>query len=170
MPPVTFAYIQPDMSSALQQFLGIAVFVGLGWLASRLYKNARRSRPSLRSRPLDDSWLQRPTPGEIWWADVPFADGTGSKVRPCLVVRTHSNFVEVLKITSQDKGNRWDHVRIPTADWDSRAKKDSWIDLSRTYSVADYAFGNRAVDTCNAWVWDQVTSHHAAGWVYVKRN
>jgi hypothetical protein len=167
MTPVAVAYVQTDMSPALGQFLGIAVFVGLCWLAGRIYSRQRESRPSLHARPLDDSWLQRPTPGEIWWADVPFADGTGTKVRPCLVVRTHPNSVEVLKITSQDKSSRWDHVSIPTADWDRRAKKDSWIDLSRTYSVTDYAFRNRAADTCHEWVWDQVTSRHETGWVYV---
>lgn len=167
MSPVALAYIQMDILSALQQGLGTAVFVGLIWLASLLYKSGLRSRPSLHARPFDDSWLQRPMPGEIWWANVPFADGTGAKVRPCLVVRTHTNSVEVLKITSQDKGNRWDHVQIPTADWDPRAKKDSWIDLSRTYSVTDYAFQNRAANTCHAWVWNQVASRHATGWVYV---
>jgi PemK-like, MazF-like toxin of type II toxin-antitoxin system len=166
MPTVALAYIQMDILSTLQRLLGIAVFVGLSWLASLLYKSGRRSRPSLHAQPLDDSWLQRPTPGEIWWANVPFADGTGAKIRPCLVVRTHPDSVEVLKITSQGKGNRWDHVRIPTADWDPRAKKDSWIELSRTYSVTDYAFRNRAANTCNAWVWNQVTSRHETGWVY----
>jgi hypothetical protein len=130
MPPVALAYIQIGILPALQQILGIAVFVGLCWLASLLYKSGRRSRPSIHARPLDDSWLQRPTPGEIWWADVPFAEGTGAKIRPCLVVRTHTDSVDVLKITSQDKGDRWGHVQIPTADWDPRAKKDSWMAVS----------------------------------------
>jgi PemK-like, MazF-like toxin of type II toxin-antitoxin system len=106
MPPVALAYIQIGILPALQQILGIAVFVGLCWLASLLYKSGRRSRPSIHARPLDDSWLQRPTPGEIWWADVPFAEGTGAKIRPCLVVRTHTDSVDVLKITSQDKRTR----------------------------------------------------------------
>ncbi|MEK8107708.1 hypothetical protein NKG94_26570 [Micromonospora sp. M12] len=33
---------------------------------------------------------RQPAPGEIWWADVPYADGSGSKVRPCLVLRADS--------------------------------------------------------------------------------
>jgi hypothetical protein len=171
MPPVALAYVQMDMLSTLGQFLGIAIFVGLIWLAGLLYKRWRRLRPSLHARPPDASWLQRPTPGEIWWADVPFADRTGEKNRPCLVIRTHPNSVEVLKITSQDKSKRRDHIPMPTAEWDPRARKDSWIDLSRTYSVIDYAFRNRAASRCHAWVWNQVTSRHATGWVYVdKRN
>ena len=69
-------------------------------------------------------------PGEIWWADVPFEDGPGSKVRPCLVIKLRWNGYDVLKITSQDQSHRHDHVRIATRHWDRNATKDSYLDLS----------------------------------------
>jgi PemK-like, MazF-like toxin of type II toxin-antitoxin system len=69
-------------------------------------------------------------PGEIWWADVPYEDGTGSKVRPCLILKPRWNGYDVLKITSQDQSRRHDYIRIPTRHWDRNAEKDSYLDLS----------------------------------------
>jgi hypothetical protein len=161
----------PDVLAAEETPLWIwpiwmVLWGGFAWLIIRRFRRWRRSRPAVHAQPPDSSWLRRPAPGQIWWTEVPFSDGTGSKVRPCLVVRTHASLVEVLKITSQDKSNRWDHVAIPTANWDRHAWKDSWVDLSRTYFLADHAFRKPASDTCDAWVWDQVTRRHATGWVY----
>ncbi|MCZ7439334.1 type II toxin-antitoxin system PemK/MazF family toxin [Micromonospora sp. WMMC241] len=93
-----------------------------------------------------------PRPGEIWWADVPYADGTGSKVRPCLVLRVDGADAEVLKITSQDKSDRDDHVSIPTRSWDADAEHDSWLDVSEPIPVALTAFADKAGD-CDAGVW-----------------
>ncbi|WBB72417.1 type II toxin-antitoxin system PemK/MazF family toxin [Micromonospora sp. WMMD1128] len=93
-----------------------------------------------------------PRPGEIWWADVPYADGTGSKVRPCLVLRVDGRDAEVLKITSQDKSDRDDHVSIPTRGWDADAEHDSWLDVSEPIPVPLTAFADRAGD-CDADVW-----------------
>src|SRR4051794_13241439 len=39
-----------------------------------------------------------PQPGEIWWADVPYEDYSGHKVRPCVVIRAAEGYREVLKI------------------------------------------------------------------------
>jgi mRNA-degrading endonuclease toxin of MazEF toxin-antitoxin module len=85
-----------------------------------------------------------PRRGEIWWADVPYADGTGSKVRPCLVVRRRLGRVVVLKITSQDKAHRRDHVRIPAQDWDPCARHDSYLNLGEPLTVRPRAFERRA--------------------------
>lgn len=92
----------------------------------------------------------RPGPrrGEIWWADVPFADGTGSKVRPCLVLRRGLTGVVVLKITSQDKSHRRDHIPIPTRSWDPRARHDSYLNLGEPVTVRPRAFERRA-GTCD---------------------
>jgi PemK-like, MazF-like toxin of type II toxin-antitoxin system len=138
---------------------------GLAWLLVRRWRG-RRPRPAVHAEPPDPSWFTRPAPGQIWWAEVPFADGTGSKVRPCLVVRTHADYTEVLKITSQDKSHRWDHVPIPTEGWDRNAWKESWVDLSGTYALADSAFRRHAASSCDGWTWAQVTRRHATGWVY----
>jgi hypothetical protein len=83
-------------------------------------------------------------PGEIWWAEVPYEDGTGAKVRPCLVLRTKRGRVDVLKITSQDQSDRRDHVEIPTKTWDKRATHNSFLDLSDPIPVKAKAFERRA--------------------------
>ncbi|MFI5833060.1 type II toxin-antitoxin system PemK/MazF family toxin [Micromonospora sp. NPDC051300] len=105
-------------------------------------------RPRDAGRPDRD----RPRPGEIWWADVPYADGTGSKVRPCLVLRVDGADAEVLKITSQDKSDRDDHVPVPTRGWDADAEHDSWLDVSAPIPVPLTAFEDKAGD-CDAGVW-----------------
>ncbi|MCI4064652.1 type II toxin-antitoxin system PemK/MazF family toxin [Micromonospora sp. R77] len=96
-----------------------------------------------------------PQPGEIWWADVPYADGTGSKVRPCLVLRADGRGADVLKITSQDKSDRDDHVRIPTRSWDADADHDSFLDVSEPIHVPEAAFADRA-GSCDPTLWRQV--------------
>jgi hypothetical protein len=101
----------------------------------------------------------RPQPGEIWWADVPYEDGTGSKVRPCLVLQSGDDGVEVLKITSQDKSDRSDHVRIPTKEWDDSADHDSFLDLTDPIRVAAAAFEDRA-GVCDGPLWSQVRKLH----------
>jgi hypothetical protein len=86
----------------------------------------------------------RPRTGEIWWADVPYADGSGSKVRPCLVLLRRRRGVAVLKITSQDKSRRRDHVPIPTKGWDPGARHDSYLNVGEPIIVRANAFERRA--------------------------
>ncbi|SCL29535.1 PemK-like, MazF-like toxin of type II toxin-antitoxin system [Micromonospora nigra] len=93
-----------------------------------------------------------PRPGEIWWADVPYADGTGSKVRPCLVLRVDGSAADVLKITSRDRSDRDDHVRIPTRDWDPGAEHDSFLDVAEAVEVDRADFQDRA-GTCDPALW-----------------
>ncbi|GAA2997648.1 type II toxin-antitoxin system PemK/MazF family toxin [Streptosporangium longisporum] len=126
---------------------------------------APRPQPEVHEAPPHPDWNSRPRPGDIWWAGVPFADGSGGKVRPCLVIRTHANGVEVLKITSQDKSHRMNCVSIPTAHWDRRAQKDSWLDLDAPYLVNDHDFRRRA-GACDDRTWSLVRKHHRTGWVY----
>lgn len=136
-----------------------AVAAVIGWfLAGRL------RRPTLRDTPPDESWLTRPQPGEIWWADVPYEDGTGHKVRPCLVLRTHRAAVEVLKITSQDQSDRRDHIEIPTSSWDRKATHNSYLDLTGPFRLPDGAFSRRAGRADPA-IWDRVRGLHPTGWL-----
>ncbi|MET8120648.1 type II toxin-antitoxin system PemK/MazF family toxin [Micromonospora sp. NPDC005189] len=115
-------------------------------------------RPSAKPRPRDtDRVAGTPAPGEIWWADVPYADGSGSKVRPCLVLRADSRGADVLKITSQDKSDRDDHVRIPTRDWDPDAEHDSYLSLTEPIHIRSAAFADRA-GRCDATLWQKVRS------------
>lgn len=85
-----------------------------------------------------------PRRDEIWWAEVPYADGTGAKLRPCLVRRRTWRGVVVLKITSQDKRTRRDHIAIPTKGWDPRARRDSYLNLAEPITVRRSAFKRRA--------------------------
>jgi len=120
------------------------------------------TRPALRQSPPDASWRSRPQPGEIWWATVPYDDGTGFKVRPCLVLRTYRSRVEVLKITSQDQSDRSDHIEIPTGGWDRKADHNSYLDLSDPYQLRDGAFERRA-GMVDDRTWALVRREHATG-------
>ncbi|XTZ13315.1 type II toxin-antitoxin system PemK/MazF family toxin [Micromonospora echinospora] len=126
--------------------------------AGRTRPPRRTDRPTAPPRPRDRRTATgTPRPGEIWWADVPYVDGTGSKVRPCLVLRADRRGADVLKITSQDKGDRDDHVRIPTRGWDAAADHDSYLDLGTTIRVEADAFRNRA-GTCDPALWRRLHS------------
>jgi hypothetical protein len=103
-----------------------AVLAAAGWLTRR---RLRRGRPCS---------------GDIWWADVPYARGRGSKLRPCLVLDRRRDGFLVLKITSQDKSHRRDHVLIPTRRWDARADHDSYLNLAEPIVVRPAAFHHRA--------------------------
>ncbi|WP_405112913.1 type II toxin-antitoxin system PemK/MazF family toxin [Micromonospora sp. NBC_01405] len=96
-----------------------------------------------------------PRPGEVWWAEVPYADGTGSKVRPCVVLRAGERDADVLKVTSQDKSDRDDHVRMPTRDWDPGADHDSYLDISEPIRIATSAFRDNA-GRCDPTLWRQL--------------
>ncbi|KAB1910643.1 type II toxin-antitoxin system PemK/MazF family toxin [Micromonospora sp. AMSO31t] len=113
-----------------------------------------RGRTGAAPRPRDAGQgpATAPRPGEIWWADVPYADGTGSKVRPCLVLRVDGRDAEVLKITSQDKSDRDDHLPIPTRSWDPDADHDSFLDISEPIPLPVTAFEDRA-GACDPDVW-----------------
>jgi hypothetical protein len=96
-----------------------------------------------------------PQPGEIWWADVPYEDYSGHKVRPCVVIRVDGVHREVLKITSQDQSHRDDHVRIPTKTWDPGADHDSYLDLTGPVLVAVQEFEDQA-GTLDPAIWRKV--------------
>ncbi|MEU3510444.1 hypothetical protein ABZ733_21575 [Streptomyces longwoodensis] len=100
-----------------------------------------------------------PVPGDVWFAEVPFDDGTGSKDRPCLVVRTFRHHAQVLKITSTDKSGRPDYVRMPVAAWDPTAVHDSWLEPAPLRELRYTAF-RRLAGPCDAGVWEQVGRRH----------
>ncbi|MEV7262609.1 type II toxin-antitoxin system PemK/MazF family toxin [Micromonospora aurantiaca] len=127
---------------------------GGGRRGDRAGTGPRGDRTATPPRPRGAGRTSRdePRPGDIWWADVPYADGTGSKVRPCLVLRVDGRDAEVLKITSQDKSDRDDHLPIPTRDWDPDADHDSYLDVSEPIPVPLDAFADRA-GTCDPDLW-----------------
>jgi hypothetical protein len=79
------------------------------------------------------AWRRRkrtPHMGEIWFANVPFDDGTGSKDRPVLVLAVSGRTCTVARFTSQDRGARRDHVRVPEGI--PGLRRTSWVDLRPT--------------------------------------
>jgi hypothetical protein len=69
---------------------------------------------------------RRPRPGQVWFAQVPFEDGTGSKDRPVLVLSAGLGSWEVARFTSQDRTGRRDYVRVPHGV--PGLPKASWLD------------------------------------------
>lgn len=66
-------------------------------------------------------------PGEVWFAMVPFEDGTGAKDRPVLVLATLGGTCTVARMTSQDRSARDDYVRVPAGL--PGLHRASWISL-----------------------------------------
>lgn len=71
-------------------------------------------------------------------ANVQYADGTGSKVRPALVIKFDDEIIRVFRITSQfhkkSKAIRDRYLEI--IDWsEAKLKKPSWIDTVRYYDI-----------------------------------
>jgi len=101
-------------------------------------------------------------PGYVWFADVPFDEGDGSKDRPCLVVQTHPRSVSVLKITSQDKRGRTEYTRIATRTWDPGANRTSYLELFPLREVS-YAAFRRPAGPCERKLWTKVARLHRVG-------
>jgi PemK-like, MazF-like toxin of type II toxin-antitoxin system len=144
----------------------IVVVVVLAALLVWWWTARRRTAPGrvLDHQP-DSSWDDRPRPGEIWIADVPFQDRRGSKVRPCLVIRVHPSYVDVLKITSQDKSSRADHVEIETRSWDPEATHNSFLDTSAPIRVGDMSLERCVGRLHDKAALSRVKRQHALGWV-----
>lgn len=70
---------------------------------------------------------RRPRPGEIWFAQVPFRDGAGSKDRPVLVLSVEARKCTVAQFTSRDRGSRHDYLRV--AGGIPGLSRASWVSL-----------------------------------------
>ncbi|WP_246147801.1 type II toxin-antitoxin system PemK/MazF family toxin [Nonomuraea turkmeniaca] len=147
----------------LSALIALAILILVPVLVART-KSPRRSIHS--APPPDGSWAWRARPGQIWWADVPYRGGEGSKERPCLVVRTHQDGIEVLQITSKAKPHLPFRMQIPTKSWDPKARTDSTLDFSGTPRFVDNHRVRRLLGSCDARVWNVVTQYHQPGWVY----
>lgn len=124
MPGGTLAAVPtgPDVPAALLEspaLLG-ALAALLALVALRVRRRPSRRRPKRRRS-------HRPQVGDVWFAEVPFEDGTGSKDRPVLVLQVRGRTCEVARFTSQDRSARRDHVRIPPGF--GGLARASWIDL-----------------------------------------
>lgn len=78
-------------------------------------------------------------PMDIYIADVPFDEGTGSKVRPALVIEVGSEKVVVFKVTSQykNKSEKIKKMYYPIKEWEKAGlKKESCVDTHKLYRLA----------------------------------
>ncbi|MER5962446.1 type II toxin-antitoxin system PemK/MazF family toxin [Streptomyces sp. NPDC002057] len=96
-----------------------------------------------------------PRAAEIWWADVPFEDGPGSKDRPCLVLSVRRGSVLVAKITSRYHDERPGVIALPPGAVGDAQGRPSFLETDelREVPVADF---RRRVGEADPVVWDQV--------------
>jgi hypothetical protein len=76
------------------------------------------------NRRIRDWNCPRPVPinafreGVVVWADIPFADGTGSKGRPAVVVDASGSAVTLLPVTSSPSRRHFPRLYVELSDWD----------------------------------------------------
>ncbi|MFJ6622200.1 type II toxin-antitoxin system PemK/MazF family toxin [Kitasatospora sp. NPDC091335] len=121
--------------------------LGVALLAAAVAVLVRRTRPAPRPagpprpRPRPGT---APAPREIWWADVPFEDGPGSKDRPCLVLRVHGRTATVAKITSKHRAERPGVLPLPPGTVGDRQGRTSWLETDELREVPLSSFRRRA--------------------------
>ncbi|MFE4971742.1 type II toxin-antitoxin system PemK/MazF family toxin [Kitasatospora sp. NPDC056651] len=132
--------------------------VVLSAAVAALLRRARRAgRPAARPtgptgpRPRTGA---APRPREIWWAEVPFEDGPGSKDRPCLVLRVRGRTATVAKITSKHHAGRPDVLALPPGSVGDRRGRAGWLETDELREVPLSAFRRRA-GTVDRQVWSR---------------
>lgn len=115
-----------DVSSDSWRVLATAVAGVLIWM---LFSPRSRRRPKRRPARSGSGW---PKEGEYWMALVPYADGTGAKDRPCLVLKERGSTCDVLYITSQDKSADDCYFKIDNFQWPGRVRnRVSWMRIAQ---------------------------------------
>ncbi|MET9809838.1 type II toxin-antitoxin system PemK/MazF family toxin [Streptomyces halstedii] len=109
-----------------------------------------RTRPPARARPVG-----APRPGEIWWADVPYEDGPGSKDRPCLVLSVRGGTAVVAKITSRHHAERPGVIALAAGAVGDAQGRQSFLETDELRDVAVSAFRRKAGDV-EPGVWNRV--------------
>ncbi|MEU2997911.1 MULTISPECIES: type II toxin-antitoxin system PemK/MazF family toxin [unclassified Streptomyces] len=113
------------------------------------------SRPSRPSQP--DG--RGPRAGEVWWADVPYEDGPGSKDRPCLVIsvrgRGAGRTAVVAKITSKHHEERPGVIALPAGTVGDRQGRQSFLETDELREVRVDAF-RRRVGAVDPGLWERV--------------
>ncbi|NWF30098.1 type II toxin-antitoxin system PemK/MazF family toxin [Streptomyces sp. PKU-EA00015] len=136
--------------------LVVAVSDGLG-RGTRRPAGRRRppARPGERVRERVGRPKGRPSPGEIWWADVPYEDGPGSKDRPCLVLSVRGGTALVVKITSRYHDERPGMIALPPGAVGDARGRPSFLETDELRDIRVGEF-RRRVGTVDPAVWDQV--------------
>ena len=118
-------------------------------------RGPERTRPPGRPAGPRKAPSRLPRAGEIWWADVPFEDGPGSKDRPCLVLSLRGDNVLVAKITSKYHDERPGVIALPPGAVGDAQGRPSFLETDELRDVPVAGF-RRKVGTADPVVWDQV--------------
>ncbi|MER7106382.1 type II toxin-antitoxin system PemK/MazF family toxin [Streptomyces sp. NPDC000229] len=139
-------------------WLALGAVVVIALVAAVSDATGRGRRPGGRTRPPARPGRvprARPRPGEIWWADVPYEDGPGSKDRPCLVLAVRGDTALVAKITSRYRDERPGVIALrPGAVGDTRGRP-SFLETDELRDVPLWHFRRRASQV-DPLVWDRV--------------
>ncbi|MFI8822285.1 type II toxin-antitoxin system PemK/MazF family toxin [Streptomyces sp. NPDC053431] len=127
---------------------------GGGWRRSDR-RPAGRTRPPARPAAPGKAPERLPRAGEIWWADVPYEDGPGSKDRPCLVLALRGENALVAKITSRYHDERPGVIPLPPGSVGDAQGRPSFLETDELRDVPVWEF-RRRVGTADPVVWDQV--------------
>ncbi|WP_329217770.1 type II toxin-antitoxin system PemK/MazF family toxin [Streptomyces sp. NBC_01485] len=128
-----------------------------GWGRGRR-PQGRRTRPPGRGpgRSTQKYGLAgHPQPAEIWWANVPFEDGPGTKDRPCLVLMVRGDRVTVAKITSKYHDERAGVIPLPPGAVGDAQGRPSFLETDELRQVRVRDF-RRRVGVVDPVLWDQV--------------
>ncbi|MER5682414.1 type II toxin-antitoxin system PemK/MazF family toxin [Streptomyces sp. NPDC002205] len=148
---------------ALGAVVLLALIAAIADGRGRLGRGDRRpgGRPRGRTRPPGRTEEPRggpertPRPGEIWWAEVPYEDGPGSKDRPCLVLSVRDGAARVAKITSKHHEERPGVIALPPGAVGDPRGRASFLETDELRDVAVRGF-RRRVGVVDPGVWDQV--------------
>ncbi|WHM38556.1 type II toxin-antitoxin system PemK/MazF family toxin [Streptomyces sp. BPTC-684] len=146
-----------DTSWWLAVIAVVVVALGAAVVDGRGRARPRPSRPGGRVRPPGRPGVRgrRPQPGEIWWADVPYEDGPGSKDRPCLVLSVRGDSVLVAKITSKFHEEQAGVIPLPPGTVGDARGRPSFLETDELRDVGVWEF-RRRVGVVDPTVWDQV--------------
>ncbi|HCA85274.1 MAG TPA: hypothetical protein DEQ61_07115, partial [Streptomyces sp.] len=96
-----------------------------------------------------------PRPREIWWAEVPYEDGPGSKDRPCLVLSVRGDTARVAKITSKHHEERPGIVALPPGAVGDPQGRTSYLETEELRDVPVTGFRRRVGELDRA-IWARV--------------
>ncbi|CAK7284241.1 type II toxin-antitoxin system PemK/MazF family toxin [Streptomyces sp. SCPE 10] len=126
-----------------------------GWGRGRRPRGRRLRPPARPGARAAGARGTRPSPGDIWWANVPFEDRAEVKDRPCLVLAVRGNRATVAKITSKFHDDRAGVIPLPPGAVGDARGRPSFLhtDELREVPVGDF---RRRVGVVDPVLWDQV--------------
>ncbi|MFF0788109.1 type II toxin-antitoxin system PemK/MazF family toxin [Streptomyces spiralis] len=141
-------------------WLALAAVVLLAPVATLVDGWGRGRRPAGRGtrppgRVLGRGGAARPQPAEIWWANVPYEEGSGAGDRPCLVLSVHGKRARVARITSRYHDERAGVIPLPPGSVGDAQGRTSFLETDEVREVPVWDF-RRRVGVVDPVLWDQV--------------